>query len=100
MRFRMGLVIGFAAGYVLGTKAGRERYQQLLESWERVRASQAAHQLEEGVRTALEAAKEEFGPEVTERVSQVAERVRERRGERPHVEVVREPEPPGSDQPG
>jgi hypothetical protein len=29
MRFRLGLVIGFGAGYYLGAKAGRERYEQL-----------------------------------------------------------------------
>jgi len=29
MRFRVGLIIGAAGGYVLGTKAGRERYEQL-----------------------------------------------------------------------
>lgn len=29
MRFRTGLVVGFAAGYVLGSRAGRERYEQL-----------------------------------------------------------------------
>jgi hypothetical protein len=29
MRFRAGLLIGFATGYYLGAKAGRERYQQL-----------------------------------------------------------------------
>lgn len=28
-RFRLGVVIGFGAGYYLGTKAGRERYEQL-----------------------------------------------------------------------
>ena len=29
MRFRLGLIIGFAAGYYLGTAAGRERHEQL-----------------------------------------------------------------------
>ena len=29
MRFRMGLLVGFGAGYYLGAKAGRERYEQL-----------------------------------------------------------------------
>jgi hypothetical protein len=29
MRFRAGLVIGFAGGFYLGTMAGRERYQQI-----------------------------------------------------------------------
>jgi len=28
-RFRLGVIIGFGAGYYLGTKAGRERYEQL-----------------------------------------------------------------------
>jgi hypothetical protein len=28
-RFRLGILIGFGAGYYLGTKAGRERYEQL-----------------------------------------------------------------------
>jgi hypothetical protein len=29
MRFRFGLAIGFGAGYLLGARAGRERYEQL-----------------------------------------------------------------------
>ena len=31
-RMRIGLVVGFAAGYYLGAKAGRERYEQI-QSW-------------------------------------------------------------------
>jgi len=29
MRLRLGLVVGFGAGYYLGAMAGRERYEQL-----------------------------------------------------------------------
>ena len=29
MRFRTGVVVGFAVGYYFGAKAGRERYEQL-----------------------------------------------------------------------
>jgi membrane protein DedA with SNARE-associated domain len=29
MRFRSGLVVGAAVGYVLGTRAGRQRYEQI-----------------------------------------------------------------------
>ncbi len=28
-KFRLGVIIGFGAGYYLGAKAGRERYEQL-----------------------------------------------------------------------
>jgi hypothetical protein len=44
MSFRFGALIGFATGYYLGTKAGRERYEQLhrlverFEPGERVQA--------------------------------------------------------------
>lgn len=37
MRGRIGIVVGFAAGYVLGSRAGRERYEQIksgfLKAW-------------------------------------------------------------------
>jgi hypothetical protein len=31
-RMRLGLAVGFAAGYYLGAKAGRERYEQI-QTW-------------------------------------------------------------------
>ena len=31
MKGKVGLVVGLAAGYVLGTRAGRERYEQIKE---------------------------------------------------------------------
>lgn len=38
MRGKLGLIVGLAAGYVLGTRAGRERYEQIkdqaLKVWE------------------------------------------------------------------
>ncbi len=38
MRGKVGLVVGLAAGYVLGTRAGRERYEQIkaqaMKVWE------------------------------------------------------------------
>lgn len=36
MRGKAGLVIGLAAGYVLGTRAGRERYEQIRTQWLKV----------------------------------------------------------------
>lgn len=36
MRGRMLLVIGFGAGYVLGAKAGRQRYEQIASAADKV----------------------------------------------------------------
>lgn len=33
MRGKVGVVIGLAAGYVLGSRAGRERYEQIKAQW-------------------------------------------------------------------
>ena len=41
MRFRLGLAIGFGAGYYLGAKAGRERYEQLNQWISRAKQSEA-----------------------------------------------------------
>ena len=39
MRFTAGLVVGLAAGYYFGSKAGRERYEQIEEWLDRVRGT-------------------------------------------------------------
>ena len=41
MKFRLGLVIGFGAGYYLGTKAGPERHEEINRAIERLRRSDA-----------------------------------------------------------
>ncbi|MDT0158058.1 hypothetical protein Q9R19_10530 [Microbacterium sp. ARD32] len=33
MKGKIGLVVGLGAGYVLGTRAGRERYEQIKTQW-------------------------------------------------------------------
>ena len=34
MKFRTGLIIGFGVGYVLGSRAGRERYEQIKAAYD------------------------------------------------------------------
>jgi hypothetical protein len=41
MRLRVGLVVGFGAGYYLGTMAGRERYEQINRMIKKVKRSEA-----------------------------------------------------------
>jgi hypothetical protein len=34
MGFKSGLIVGLGVGYVLGSKAGRERYEEIKASWD------------------------------------------------------------------
>ena len=34
MGFKTGMIVGFGVGYVLGTKAGRDRYEELKATWD------------------------------------------------------------------
>ncbi len=52
MRFRMGLIVGFGVGYVLGAKAGTARYEQIRSMSERVWESQPGRRVREGATAA------------------------------------------------
>ncbi len=54
MRFRAGLVAGFAAGYYLGSKAGRERYEQIRRWLEDARQSRPFEKAQAAVELGLE----------------------------------------------
>jgi len=41
MRFRVGLLVGFAGGYYLGSAAGRERHEQIKSTIRKVKRSDA-----------------------------------------------------------
>ncbi|MGI8426637.1 MAG: hypothetical protein ACR2FO_05600 [Actinomycetota bacterium] len=43
--FRKGMIIGFGIGYVKGSKAGRERYEQIRKNWNKVKATPAYQSL-------------------------------------------------------
>jgi len=45
MKFRTGVVVGFAAGYVMGSRAGRERYEQIKHLASEARTHPAVAQL-------------------------------------------------------
>ena len=58
MRFRLGLVLGFGAGYYLGARAGRERYEQLNRWIDRTRNSEAYETATEKARAVVDLATE------------------------------------------
>jgi hypothetical protein len=77
MRYKATFVIGFAAGYVLGAKAGRPRYEQIVRQWHaltgrpevRQAAEAAKHEAGELLGTAKRVATNTFaGKDVTDRV--------------------------------
>jgi hypothetical protein len=45
MRMRLGLLTGLGVGYVLGTAAGRERYEQMRDAGQRLMGSERAQDL-------------------------------------------------------
>jgi uncharacterized protein YjbJ (UPF0337 family) len=79
MRGRLGFLIGFGAGYVLGAKAGTERYEQLRRLYDNLVTSpqfqQASGKAKETVGSGLETAK----GKASEGVNKVQDAVRDRR---------------------
>lgn len=54
MRFRLGYAAGFATGYYLGAKAGRQRYDQINRSLRKLRRSEAFETVTERARTVID----------------------------------------------
>ncbi|MGV9255530.1 YtxH domain-containing protein [Streptomyces sp. NPDC003697] len=88
MRYRLTFVAGLALGYVLGTKAGRERYEQLKKSARqfsqnpavRNTAETAAQQGRQFAGKAYHAVSEKVGEHVPETVAQRVRSLRDRSG--------------------
>jgi len=40
MKFRLGLIIGFAMGFLAGARAGRERYEQIVAAYKKTRSNE------------------------------------------------------------
>ncbi|WP_314172415.1 YtxH domain-containing protein [Streptomyces winkii] len=87
MRYRLTFVAGLAVGYVFGTRAGRERYERLRETAQRLAENPAVRNAtESAAQTGREAASKAAGV-VTEKVGHrlpesVNERVRSLRDHR------------------
>lgn len=67
MRMRLGFVIGLGTGYVLGTRAGRERYEQIRGSIERLMDTEQARELKMRATQAVEQVKEQVQQKARER---------------------------------
>lgn len=76
MKFRFGLIIGLAIGYVLGSKAGYERYQQIQSTWRSLRRSDPAQRLGSEVRDFADRAGTRIEQKASRGVDQLGEQLR------------------------
>jgi hypothetical protein len=73
MRFKAGLLAGLGVGYVLGTRAGRERYQQIVEALGSLRQNPGVQRLGGEVNKTVTLGKERVGQAAGQAASQAAE---------------------------
>jgi hypothetical protein len=75
MRGKLALLTGFAAGYVLGAKAGQERYEEIRAQFNRLMGTEPAQQLQAEVRQAAQTAGAVIEEKATEGIEKVSELV-------------------------
>lgn len=74
------MLIGFGVGYVLGAKAGQERYTEIMDGFNRLMGTEPAQQLQADVRDAAQRAGSLIEEKTSEGVSKVSEKVSEKVG--------------------
>lgn len=80
MGTKFGLVVGFGTGYVMGTQAGRQRYEQIRRATQTVMGSQTAKTLRAGLHDVWKTAQQELPRAVTGQVSRYSRRLSLREG--------------------
>jgi hypothetical protein len=72
MRLKTGFVIGFGVGYVLGAKAGQERYQQIVEATRAFMDNPGVQRLTDEVNKTVSVGRERVSSAASRRVEQVS----------------------------
>ena len=60
MRMKFGLVVGFAIGYLMGSKAGRYRYDQIMKALGKIGQSEPAQKARAEAMKLVDEAKQSF----------------------------------------
>jgi hypothetical protein len=81
MKMRTGLVIGFATGYVLGTKAGRERYRQMYRTFRTVTENPPIRRVIDDTKVLADSSTVKVRGVLAEQLQQASEVIREKADE-------------------
>ncbi len=96
MKGKLGLMIGFGAGYVLGAKAGTERYEQLRRLYDNLLDSPQVQRVTGRAKDAASSGYEQAKDKASEGVSKVRGTVQEKRsgdGQQTGLSVAPPPTP-------
>ncbi|HEX7147487.1 MAG TPA: hypothetical protein VL330_00595 [Actinomycetes bacterium] len=75
MRFKSGFLVGLSAGYVLGTKAGQERYQQIVDATSKLRENPGVQRLTGEVNKTVNVSKDRVAETAAAKADQAKEAV-------------------------
>jgi hypothetical protein len=75
MRFKSGFLVGLGAGYVLVTKAGQERYQQIVDAAGRLRENPGVQRLTGEVNKTVSVSKDRVAETAAAKADQAKEAV-------------------------
>jgi hypothetical protein len=73
MRFKSGFLVGLGAGYVLGAKAGQERYQQIVEATKSFRENPGVQRLSGEVNKTVSVGKDRVSEAASSKVQQAGD---------------------------
>jgi hypothetical protein len=75
MRFKSGFLVGLGAGYVLGAKAGQERYQQIVDAASKLRENPGVQRLTGEVNKTVSVGKDRVAETAAAKADQAKEAV-------------------------
>ena len=81
MRFKSGFLVGLGAGYVLGTKAGQERYQQIVDAAGKLRENPGVQRLTGEVNRTVTVGKDRVAETAAAKAEEARQTVASKAGE-------------------
>lgn len=78
MGFKRGLIVGMGIGYVLGAKAGRERYEEIRAAWGKFMGNPQVQAAAEKTKDAVETGAKKSLHAVEEGVEKATQKIKDR----------------------